>query len=333
MDTAGSNTSPYDTWAKAATDLQTVADLATAADIIYCRGTQTLTTAITFDTNSGDDTGYIKVIGCNASGDPDGTYFVLDGNSAAANCIAIDGALCNQLWLESIEIKNATTDGIGFASTTNSAGCVFCNLYIHDNTDAGIYGSYLPGLRLIQCKIVDNGGYGVERHKCAPMAFCLITGNTGGIQAAQNYGSNVGCIIHDNGTTNDSNTVGTTVTTQVFVNCIFDSYTNNASQALDLNAHDILIGCRITNYSTYIADSVGPTLFIGCYSDLAKSAVPAGQIFESIPIFDFSAGTRTADNNTWSGTDTGDGYENVATGDYNLTSSATGRSQPIQLPS
>jgi hypothetical protein len=57
----GSNTSPYDTWAKAATTLKTATDYASAGDVIYAhQESETITTDTTYTLQNG-----VKVIGSN----------------------------------------------------------------------------------------------------------------------------------------------------------------------------------------------------------------------------------------------------------------------------
>jgi len=67
-----------DSWEEALRGLQGAADLAVVGDIVYLRGTQTTTTTIDIDTNSGTNAGgWIKFIGCNSDGNVDGTRFTI----------------------------------------------------------------------------------------------------------------------------------------------------------------------------------------------------------------------------------------------------------------
>ena len=84
VDPAAGGSNNGSDWTNAWTDIQSAFDTCVAGDIVYCRGTQTLSVTIDVDTNSGDDTsGFIKFIGCNASGVVDGTYFTINGNAGA----------------------------------------------------------------------------------------------------------------------------------------------------------------------------------------------------------------------------------------------------------
>ena len=55
-------------WTDAWTTVQSGFDTATAGDIVYCRGTETLAAAIDVDTNAGTATSFIYFIGCNRTG-------------------------------------------------------------------------------------------------------------------------------------------------------------------------------------------------------------------------------------------------------------------------
>lgn len=80
---AGSNDGT--SWTNAWTSIQSAFDTAVVGDIVYCRGTQTVAARIDVDTNSGTNAGgFIKFVGCNASGTVDGTRFTIQGDGANA---------------------------------------------------------------------------------------------------------------------------------------------------------------------------------------------------------------------------------------------------------
>ncbi|NIV11968.1 MAG: hypothetical protein GWN62_12055, partial [Aliifodinibius sp.] len=128
-------------------------------DIVYCRGTETLAAPIDFDTNSGNlNPGYIKFIGCNGSGTVDGTFFVLDGNSAAANCIRGVTTAQTYLWFENMEFKNATGNGV-----ESIAGCDywgFVNCIAHNNGAHGFDCDYLDYCIFFGCRAYSNTNTG-----------------------------------------------------------------------------------------------------------------------------------------------------------------------------
>ena len=150
VDSAGSNTAPYDTWAKAATDPQTVADTATAGDTIKARGTFTQAATLDFDTNQGTAASPILFIGYNAGGTDDGTPFVLDGNSAATN--NINNNARTSLIMRNIKGINATSTG--FAMTGSPIACHQDNC---EFSSSGLYGTnYGAYYRCSQTRIRTN---------------------------------------------------------------------------------------------------------------------------------------------------------------------------------
>jgi len=244
-DTAGSNTSPYDTWAKAATDPQTIVDLATAGDINYYRGTKTLAAPIDFDTTNGDTTnGYVKHIGCAADGSIDGTKYVLDGNSAATYCIycATNG---NYHWIENFELKNATSHGY-YAPSTGDYN-VLVNSIAHNNGGDGFYiGSSTA--TMILCKGYSNTSDGALLNSSRiRLYFCSFYNNSEyGINASTSANSNLlfGCLIHNNTTIG----IDSLDNAPSIINCVIDGETTGILIGADQYAH--LIGNRITNNTT-----------------------------------------------------------------------------------
>jgi hypothetical protein len=134
-DTAGSNTAPYDTWVKAATDPQTVVDLATAGDTVYARGTFTQAATLDFNTNNGTAANPIMFIGMNASGVEDETLYTLDGNSAATNNILVNTR--SYVMIKNVKGTNATSTGYN-----TSGNCINVSLYNCEFLNSGLYGIF-----------------------------------------------------------------------------------------------------------------------------------------------------------------------------------------------
>jgi hypothetical protein len=161
VDPAAGGDNDGTSWINAWTSLQSAADTAVAGDIVYCRGTQVLTAKIDFDTQDGSlASGYIKFIGCNAGGTNDGTRFVLNGNSAAANCIYMNDK--DYIWFENFEFKNATGDGQGEYTAAYWNNCQFINCISHNNGGAGF--SAVTGRYSFydRCSAYSNTGTGFE---------------------------------------------------------------------------------------------------------------------------------------------------------------------------
>lgn len=325
MDTAGSNTAPYDTWAKAATSLQTVADLAVAGDIVYCRGTQTLTAPIDFDTNSGNNaSGYIKFIGCNSGGTIDGTKFILDANSAAASCILLAAKVF--IWWENFELKNATGHGWD-ATNVFYEDIVFINCISHNNGGSGwdLYYSNGPTLVLYKCYAYSNGGAGFGQTYSGTIffAFCVSKNNTGGgfdSTAAYAYYIPVfyGCVSHNNGGCGFKNP------NHITLNCIADENDDDGINTVE--GIGIVIGNRITDNGKdttgYGLNAVTRTLY-GWNFLLDNDSGATTGLIEAI------RDGADADTNETSGTE---GYNDGDNDDFNLSSSATLRRTKIELP-
>lgn len=324
MDTAGSNTSPYDTWAKAATSLQTVADLAVAGDIVYCRGIQTLTAAIDYDINAGSNaSGFIKFIGCAADGSIDGTKFILNGDSSAVNCILAAGK--SYIWWENFELKNATGSGWD-ATNAYFTSLVFINCVSHNNGADGwnLYYSDIGKIIFIRCYAYSNSGDGFGQAYRGTIFYiwCISKNNTdGGFDSSTTHseymGIYYGCIAHNNGGCGFKNTY------QTLFNCISDE---NDDDGVNVPAGiGLIIGNRLTDNGKdttgHGINAVVRTLY-GWNFLLDNDSGATTGLIEAI------RDGSDADTNETSGTE---GYNDGANDDFNLTSSATLRRTQIDL--
>lgn len=332
MDTAGSNTSPYDTWAKAATDLQTLLDLAVAGDICYCRGTQTLAAPLDVDTQTGDVvSGFIKFIGCAADGSVDGTRFVLDGNSAAANCLL--ATTMSYIWFENFELKLATGDG--FDATGAADKWVWINCISHNNGTAGwdMYGADEHiFIRSIAYSNTNDGWKDVYYYSkfffCSAYgnADCGFDGSTGTISCVW-----IGCVATDNGD-NDKGWNELDEHCVVF-NCVIDGTNQTGEIGIHLNDLTcIVLGCRITNLASGIdADSMlglyGWNYFHNNTADLANATLLANIPHDEELTNHYNAvdGSNKAD------VDADDGFNDAANKDFNLKETRTLRKTAIGL--
>jgi len=315
-DPAGSNDSPYETWEKAATNLQTVADLAVSGEIVYCRGTQTLTASIDIDSNSG-----AKFIGCNAGGTIDGTKFVLDGNSAATYCIS-GGADITLILLENIECKNATSHGVNLVNT-NASWQVF-NCDIHNNAGDGIQAGNCDYTVLVRCQIHDNTSDGVYVPGWVPILFfCAIYNNGayGFYQTVARGAVFVGCVFHD--TADNYHHVRSLAFT--VHNCVFDGTDSTGCTGIYTTASiGVIVGNRFTNLGkgidfndVYMA--YGWNLFHDNTTDILD-----GTLARPIP-YDSDTDTNEIDP------DADDGYNDVASNDFNIKADRTLRRTAIDL--
>jgi len=318
-DTAGSNTSPYETWAKAATDPQTIVDLAVAGDFNYYRGLKTLTAAIDFDTNAGDSTdGYVKHIGCAADGSVDGTKYVLDGNTAAANCIVC--AMATH-WIENFEIKNATSHGVSVP--VSAVGWVYLNTLIHNNGGEGVeLGAGTTDTAFILCDIYNNTSHGLSTvYNNTRIIFTTIHDNSGYGMSGGNYCEEVliyGSIIHNN-TTYGIHDLDTSC---MIINSIIDGEGRGVWLG---NSRLLLLGNRITNntYGLELNNYLGLAGWNYFHNNITNDAIE-GIAMHNIPYravltnhrFDEGIdGTNKVD------IDADDGYNDRTNDDFNLKAS------------
>jgi hypothetical protein len=139
--------------------LQKALDTATALKVIgaCAEAEEVLAAAVDDDTNSGSATGgLIKIVGLNAAGDRDGTRYVLNGNSAAANCV-----LCTKTFKKyiNIQFKNATGDG--FSQATTLGHNFFENCIFNNNGADGYDNNIINSIACFyRCQSYSNAGSG-----------------------------------------------------------------------------------------------------------------------------------------------------------------------------
>ena len=252
VDPAAAGSATGADWTNAWTTLQTALDTAVAGEIIYCRGTQTLSgAALDVDTNAGTNAGgWIKVIGCNASGNVDGTRFVVDANGGSHHVFAFTNT-ADMYWFENIEAKNTAAGSYdGFIGTAaSSLGCVFINCCA--NT-CGRYGfnSRFDASLFYRCVAYSNGSTGFySLQYSVNLLLCCSRDNTDG-GFISNLGPHYGCIAHGNG--NDGiSPLPRTDTSNLLVNCVVDGNVDDGilTQGFTTLCFQIVFGCRITNHS------------------------------------------------------------------------------------
>jgi len=276
-DPNGSNTAPYDTQAKAATNLQTAVNTAggAAGNNLYtvARAVETLAATIDVNVGSGDLTsGYINWIGVNTSGVDDGTRFVMDGNNAATNCILINK---NYWKFKNLELKNATGDGFNTAATGDYL--TLENIYSHNNGARGFDMAASILSTLDRCRAENNTAEGILLWAYNIAHFCTAIGNGGRGFYLDLYAQMIGCLSHNNTTSQILARQGSAI-----FNCIVDGWNGSAAAGVGIaiNAVNIAIrGTRITNNATGIsltgADFASYD-FCGTYGNTAVSNIPAG---------------------------------------------------------
>jgi len=249
VDPAAGGDNDGSSWINAWTNIQSAFDDCVAGDICYCRGTQTFAdaTQIDIDTNSGTNAeGHIKFIGCNASGNVDGTRFVLDVNSKDCHGLVLANGV-DMVWLENIEVKNCggtVKDGFTKTDTGSSQGCVFINCSSHNNSRYGFGGAgYISQDFYIRCTAyLNSAGFSSAGTR---LIFCSSHDNTG-IGISFSSGLIYGCIVYGNGDDGIYSNLS-----NVILNTVIDSNTDNGIELVSGTSlfPALILGCRITNHS------------------------------------------------------------------------------------
>ena len=326
----GSGTSPYDTWEKAANSAaqaQAVFDAAVAGETIHAAGIITLAAQLDIDLNEGNITsGFIKVIGYNASHVNDGTRFILDGNNAATNVLYNNSM--NYWYFENIEVKNSN-GGNGFTGNVARYN-IFLNCCAHNcdaygfdtyaylysiwvkcisysNTGTG-FGTSNTGNRFLFCRARDNGGHGWHER------YSTYTGTM------------IGCISDHNGDEGINGVNGNTL-----INCVVDDNTDNGIQAVAAEHLTVLLGCRVTNHDgagDIGVNALSQFLITGWNYFQDNDGANIQNAAMHYELLDDGSGTDAEDQG-----DTESGYvDEDDPEDYNLIDAATSRRTGIQIP-
>lgn len=327
----GSGTSPYDTWAKAAnnaTQTQAVVDAAVAGETIHAAGTITLAAQLDIDINEGNITsGFIKIVGYNASHVNDGTRFILDGNNAAVNVIYNNSM--DFWWFENIESKNSN-GGDGWEGTGPSNENVFINCCAN-NCDASGFATYNFNRAVyVRCVAYSNNGDGFGNGRSGQKYLFCRSRDNGQSGFVSQYGSGavcIGCIADHNG--NDG--FEDIYYGNILFNCIADDNTDDGIVSRTTTLLDLIVGCRVTNHD--VAGQIGinansrPLLHgWNYYQNNDGANIQNGTLAEEVPYN--GAGTDAEDQG-----DTESGYvDEDDPEDYNLTDAATSRRTGIQIP-
>lgn len=222
-----------------------------AGDVVYLKHTgaagvadETLSGLIDVDGNSGNTVnGHISYIGVNSSGVEDKTRYVIDGNSAAVNCLKFNAI--DYIYFKHLHVKNATGDGIGRASVCNYLGFenilsvdngadgISCDLFYYSLfVDCGCSNNNVTGFsNLFYAKVIrgvasDNGAYGFQVVTRSVLCNCMsISNNETGVLLTGTSNAIIGGVIdgHDSG----------------------GVFGQNAATG------NVIISCRITNNSGY----------------------------------------------------------------------------------
>lgn len=210
-----------------------------AGDTVYTRGTATLAATVT-NTLAGDETtGLIKWIGCNASGNNDGTRTVIDANSGN---FATWTQNAGYNLFENFRFTGSGNND-GFEGTGDDL--VFVNCSFDNNNAHGWNGAGQDRCIFIRCVAYSNGSNGFSGAG-ARFIFCCSRGNTGNGWYYNFASVWIGCLAYDNG----GNGIDAFRQYGTAFNSVFDANTGNGIDILSgTNYVAAILGCRITNHS------------------------------------------------------------------------------------
>jgi hypothetical protein len=332
VDPAAAGANNGTSWPNAWTMIDSTQDRAAAVaagDTVLCRGTQVLSTAIEFKSNSGSATGeYIVYIGCNAAGNIDGTMFTIDGNGAATRCCSTWTAA--YLTFNNIRFTGATNDNIDLSTNGGGDNMMFNNCWIDSAGDDGISGTTSSTNDIFfRCKIFGNDGWGILQVG-APMFInlCNFYDNSLG---NFNGNANGNSFLFDNvfaPVAAGKTSLETIAAASVIKGNVIDGSGIANDTGLAITAGNIfVIFNRFTNLALGIdgEGASGNRPWISGYNYFADNTDDTSDVDQMINISD------TTNTNTNVYGISGDGYIDDANGNYNLSAGAVGRRLLVKL--
>jgi hypothetical protein len=236
------------------------------------------------------------VIGCNAAGVDDGTYYTVDGNNAIANCIK--GSRKYVFW-KNIRLINATS--YGFLAN----GSTFFLWYHCEASNNGRDGwNNCTYMAWVHCVADNNTRYGIYGLTYTSCVFCNVVGNgRDGILAE----AVVGCVAHNNTFGGVRTATGTSV-------CMSNVCDGNSTSGIILTSAAklaLLIGNRLTHNGGYAVENTGTDNL--WFDDVNFAYNNTTGAKETEPAF-------AGNNSDWAGS--ADGYVDRANDNFNLTNTA-----------
>jgi hypothetical protein len=310
VDPAATGAADGSSWADAFTSLQAGIDALAEGDTIYCRGTET-PVATTITKLAGGAAGFNRIIGCNASGDVDGTTYKINGASlGGTSVIAID--LNHVRWfVQNVEIYGHTGTAIQIGPASTYCYNILFNITIR-NGYGGIHFIGYFGM-LYRCHI-----YAVRAclsNASGAFFFCsfhsttLSAANIIGFYAANAY--LFGCLIYDApGQSAYANLAPMSMT-----NCVIDGGNGNA---INYDQLVLLNATRITNNAGYGYTGTNVLFDLFNFINNNSSGYSNGHANQFIKGSE-STGTQ--------------GYVDRTNKDFRLTTSATLRGAPVPVGS
>jgi len=317
-DSAGSNTAPYDTWAKAATSILTIEALVlNAGDIVYARGSQTISGAgVLTLAASGTNLAMISVIGCDAAGTPNAGQFTLLGDVGNLPAhLVVSSAKTYRRW-----------ENITFSGATNR--CVYCGnnetgwqweSCIFENSADGISTGSNDVLRqeFEDCIFRNFTSEGVHQATICSFKACAFYNCAIGLNL-NNPSTVENCLFREN--SDDHIDITTSINNWTIISgCTFDSSSGGSGiKIADACGHIRIRWCRFTNNNQYAIEVV------------ANPDVTVNEDYNGFRLN--AAGNRLNIAVGPNSVDLGaDGYVDAAADNYSLADAAEQRRVPINL--
>jgi hypothetical protein len=309
VDPAATGEEDGSSWANAFIKLQDAVTAATNLDHLFCKGTELPTSQI----NLGGKILYY--IGCNASGDEDGTHYVIDGTNYTTppNNLGIIYNGGTGGVFRNFHVKNSVRCGISSLTST----LFNCLIEKCDYFGLTANGSGAQTHNAIFCTFLDCKKGGLSNDASGRFVFYTETlrcGETSTSNALQLLGMMYGSIV--------AKCTGRGVQTGGLSSIVGSVIDGNSSHAILVNNTVLnLFGVRITNNGGYAVDQLTSTVMFedynlclnnssGCFNQQGTAKIyPQGHTLTS--------GVE--------------GYVDRDNNNYNLTSVATLRDIPMQL--
>ncbi len=282
-------------------------------DTVWCLGTDTISTSVTMDGNSGSvTTGYVKFIGVSSLSPVmnNGTKAIIDANSTAVNCV--NTASANYIWIENFEFTGATADG--WLGSSGGDNLVFNNVDFDNNGAEGYDDNdQSDNNRFFFCRFFLNTSDGVFRSANSLHAWCSAynNGDNGFHIDSGDRAILIYCLAFDNGDS-DSNITGDAY---LFVlSCVVDGTGQTGETGIAPDNDSVVLATRITNLAT--GYDGGTDNQISAYNLFHNNTTDINGAYVQ------QLNYNGVDTNKFD-PDADDGYNDASSDDYNLKADRT----------
>jgi len=215
------------------------------------------TRGIEIDTNSGSSGSPISLVGVNSAWTEDGTQAILDADGLANVNVTNSG----RDYFHFRNLIGKDSAGNAFQATSAATECHFANCAADNPATGGFEyaGGYWQWSTFFRCKAFGFTTYGFRVYQTS-LFGCVTYGGTGGSAVGMylNAGSAVECVSYKQ----DGGYGAQLLNGSQLVNCVLDA--NKYGLTLTDDGQQI-IGCRITNNTTYGIAGAKPVSDLYCF--------------------------------------------------------------------